>query len=133
MEIASKTLTSLITNLIPNSGYTYVQSKWIQDELQVLLIFVLYSINRACVLACVAVIALPKKTNRHLAEGKADTLEHIIICLTMVSVVGFIFVTLSFLFSRTDSKSQKRLNNGLFHLFRENGIRPSNEAPPFAL
>ena len=57
MEIASKTLTSLITNLIPNSGYTYVQSKWIQDELQVLLIFVLYSINKACALACVAVFA----------------------------------------------------------------------------
>ena len=37
MEIASKTLASLIQNLIPNSGYTYVQSKWVVDELQVLL------------------------------------------------------------------------------------------------
>ena len=37
METASRTLVSLIQNLIPNSGYTYVQSKWVVDELQVLL------------------------------------------------------------------------------------------------
>ena len=73
------------------------------------------------------------KTNRRLAQGNADDIDHIIISVTMIGVVGFIFVTLSFVFLRTGSRSRKRLNNGLFHLFRENGIRPSNEATPFAL
>ena len=34
MEIASRTVPSLIENLLPNSRCTYVQPKWVVEELQ---------------------------------------------------------------------------------------------------
>ena len=62
MEIASKTLASLIKNLIPNSGYTNIQSKWIMDELQALLIFCLIiNQKKLCILACSEVVTRPNQ------------------------------------------------------------------------
>ena len=71
------------------------------------------------------------KHNRIQSNNNEDTIEKVLIGVTILAIVGMIFGAISFVLIKVGCRARERLGNGLMALFWENGIRPNNEPAPF--
>ena len=73
------------------------------------------------------------KHNLAATEDNSEVIQRVVIGVTILTIVGAIFGGITFVMMKIGCRARERLSNGVMALFRESGIRPSIQPPPFNL